>query len=159
MGKHHGFARTPTYYCWENMKRRCYDKQNSSYPHYGGKNPPITVCDKWLKGCEFFVADMGIKPEGAVLDRIDNSKGYYKENCRWATSEQSSQNRTSVVLTIEQVLEINKILAENKRRFSGSYKYGLLADIASKYKVGRGVVQGIANGNTWANIQYTSEEA
>jgi hypothetical protein len=80
-----------TYKCWAGMKGRCYTTSNTSYGRYGALG--ITVCDRWLESFENFLKDMGEKPSGLTLDRIDSSKGYYKENCRWATPTEQSNNR------------------------------------------------------------------
>lgn len=86
----HGYRWTPTYTCWLNMKDRCNNKNNINYRHYGGRR--ITVCKRWNK-FENFLKDMGEKPEGLTLDRIDNNKGYYKDNCRWTNWKQQNNNR------------------------------------------------------------------
>lgn len=76
------------------MKGRCLSPKHKAYPAYGGRG--ITVCEKWLK-FENFLKDMGERPEGKTLDRKDNDKGYYKGNCRWATSDEQYDNRGSVI--------------------------------------------------------------
>ena len=89
----HGHSRTtPTYRTWTAMLQRCKRKAHPAYASYGGNG--IAVCEKWLnfKG---FLDDMGERPEGMSIDRIDNSKGYFKENCRWATSSQQARNRNT----------------------------------------------------------------
>ena len=78
------------YYSWASMKSRCLNKNYISYKDYGGRG--ITVCKKWLK-FEDFYKDMGKRPEKMSLDRINNEKGYCKENCRWATMKQQSRNK------------------------------------------------------------------
>jgi len=87
----HGMYRTLTYATWQDMKKRC-------KPHNGGYLRPknkhyrgVIYCPHWEK-FECFLSDMGVKPEGYFLDRIDNSKGYYKDNCRWVTPSQSAAN-------------------------------------------------------------------
>ena len=82
----HGMIDTPEYSTWGSMKDRC--KRHSRY-----KNRGITVCDRWLESFENFYADMGDRPEGTSIDRIDNDKGYEPGNCRWATSKEQSRNK------------------------------------------------------------------
>lgn len=79
-----------TYSTWKAMKLRCYNKNVHNFKYYGGKG--ITVCDRWIHSYPNFLEDMGPRPENKTIDRIDSSKGYFKENCRWATSYEQSQN-------------------------------------------------------------------
>lgn len=87
----HRGSDTATYQSWASMKTRCYNPKNKSYEHYGGRG--ITVCDRWLK-FENFLEDMGERPGGMSIDRVDTSLGYYPENCRWATQKQQQRNRS-----------------------------------------------------------------
>ena len=80
-----------TYNSWRMMIRRCTDENHSSYPRYGGRG--ISVCDKWLESFENFLEDLGARPEGTTLDRIDNDLGYFKENCKWSTPKEQANNR------------------------------------------------------------------
>lgn len=94
-----GRKASKTYNAWSSMKRRCYDPKVANYKHYGGRG--ITYNPAWEK-FEVFLADMGEAPEGAQLDRIDNAGPYCKENCRWATPTQNSNNkRNNVRLTFQ----------------------------------------------------------
>lgn len=80
-----------TYMIRYGMIRRCNDERPKNKKNYKDRN--ITVCDRWLESFENFLEDMGIRPANTTLDRIDNNKGYYKENCRWATIKQQNNNK------------------------------------------------------------------
>lgn len=81
--------RTPTYQTWRDMKRRCEDVKHRNYKTYGGKG--ITVCKRWGDFVSF-LADMGERPDGCSLDRVDSNKNYKPSNCRWATHKQQANN-------------------------------------------------------------------
>lgn len=87
----HGMTKTKTYKTWLDMKRRCLSINGDHKKNY--KDKGITVCERWKK-FENFLADMGIKPNGLEIDRIDNTKGYYKENCRWVTHSENQRNKS-----------------------------------------------------------------
>lgn len=83
-GRTHGCAgrgaRTKTYQSWYAMKARCLNPKNTKYEYYGGRG--ITVCDRWMT-FENFLADMGERPEGKSIERIDNNRNYEPSNCCW----------------------------------------------------------------------------
>lgn len=96
--KHHswkgGHARKgdehPLYRMWRGMLSRCENTNVSCYPRYGGRG--ISVCARW-HDFRNFLADMGERPEGRSIDRIDNDGNYERGNCRWATDAEQRANR------------------------------------------------------------------
>ena len=88
----HGMSKSDEYKIWVGMKSRCFNKNNYCYLKYGGNG--VTVCDDWKESFESFYRDMGPRPSKKhSIDRIDNSKGYNKDNCRWATATIQSRNQ------------------------------------------------------------------
>ena len=88
---HDGKRKHPLYNTWRAMIRRCHDKKYDSYSYYGERG--ITVCYEWRTNFWQFVNDMDDRPEGFTLDRIDNDKGYHKDNCRWASRHDQRMNQ------------------------------------------------------------------
>lgn len=112
----HGMSKTRVYRIWCSMRGRCLNKNNASYPYYGGRG--ITICDRWEK-FEHFLEDMGHPRNEMTLERIDNNGNYCPENCCWATRSQQSKNRR-VNIVIEYHGE-NLSLHECCERFGLSY--------------------------------------
>lgn len=81
---------SPTYTSWKKMIARCTNKNYYQYKNYGGRG--ITVCEEW-RDFTVFLRDMGERPKGKELDRIDNDLGYSVSNCRWATHTQNNRNK------------------------------------------------------------------
>lgn len=100
----HRKSRTPIYKTWQSMKERCLNPTCHAYDQYGGRG--IKICDRWLESFDNFYEDMGDRPAGTTLDRIDNNGGYSKENCRWATKKVQDRNRrTNRLLTVNGVVQ------------------------------------------------------
>lgn len=94
----HGLGGSPEYHVWWNMNRRCYNASDDSFHEYGGRG--ISVCERWRESVTAFYQDMGPRPEGGTLDRINNDGNYEPGNCRWATEEEQRNNkRTSRLIT------------------------------------------------------------
>lgn len=86
----HNLSRSPIYRIWAGMRSRCNNPKSNSFHHYGGRG--IKVCERWNK-FENFVADMGERPDGMQIDRIDPDGNYEPGNCRWVTPKENSANR------------------------------------------------------------------
>lgn len=112
---HGGRKPSSTYNSWRSMIQRCTNPNHIHYDRYKG-----LLCEKWFE-FDNFLEDMGERLDGTSLDRIDNTKGYYKENCRWATPKQQIRNRKYNVM--------NEDLAKNIRRM---YDNGLRTTEISK---------------------------
>lgn len=92
----HGMSESRTWLSWKQMRARCNNKNATDWDIYGGDG--ITVCDEWNRSFEAFHKDMGDRPAKTSLDRIDGSKGYFKDNCRWATDDEQARNKRNNVL-------------------------------------------------------------
>lgn len=89
----HGLYNTRAYKTWQSVKRRCFEVQNAAYKDYGAKG--ITMWDEWLDPVQF-CQDVGQPPsDNHTLDRIDNAKGYFPGNVRWATPLEQGNNKTN----------------------------------------------------------------
>ena len=96
----HGMYKTSTYQVWVDMKDRCYNYNNCSYNDYGGRG--IFVCDSWLNSFENFYNDMGDKPKGRSLNRVNNDGWYSPDNCKWSTPKEQNRNmRSNIWITYD----------------------------------------------------------
>jgi hypothetical protein len=96
----HRLCHTKAYRSWISMRQRCNDKNNKHYNYYGGRG--IKVCSEW-NSFETFLQDMGERPDGHSIDRIDVNGDYCKENCKWSTAKQQARNRrNSIVIKIDE---------------------------------------------------------
>ena len=87
----HGLSHTPEYGIWKGIKKRCFDPTCDAYHNYGGRG--IIMSDEFLKSFTAFIEHVGFRPnENYSIDRIDNNKGYIRDNLRWATGSTQTQN-------------------------------------------------------------------
>lgn len=122
----HGMAKTAIYNIWQHIHQRCENPKDAAYENYGGRG--IKVCERW-NSFENFVADMGIRPTGYSIDRINNDGNYEPSNCRWATTKQQLNNRRN-----NRVLELNgerKTVAEWADQLG--VKYDLIRNRVDRY--------------------------
>lgn len=121
----HGMDGTPIYRTWIDMRRRCHDPRRPDFQKYGARG--IVVCEQWRESFETFYRDMGARPEGMTIDRIDNNGNYSPENCRWAARTTQERNKSTNRLVI--LGGVTMTIAEACER-SGITKSAALARLA-----------------------------
>ena len=103
----------PLYSVWQGMRRRCRNPRATQFKDYGGRG--ISICPEW-DSFDQFVADMGPRPDGYSLDRIDNDKGYSPDNCRWAPRVEQQRNQRR---TLKVVIEGTEYLVSELHHLTG----------------------------------------
>lgn len=135
----HGMINTPTYSSWHGMKTRALNPNSTNYKYWGGRG--IRICDRWLD-FRNFLEDMGERPKGMSLERIDNEKGYNPENCKWATKQEQFFNRRDTKVNARKVEEMRKLYAEG----------GITQkELGKRYEIDESQVSRIVNNKAWYN--------
>lgn len=125
----------PEYKTWTNIRQRCSNPKHISYPLYGALG--IRVCERWSK-FENFIADMGKRPRGHSIDRIDTKGPYSPENCRWATQAQQQCNRRNNLLLTHNG---KTMCAADWDREMGYVKYTITARLFRGWSTTRAIEQ------------------
>ena len=110
----HGFANTPTYESWAHMHQRCYNPKARQFKWYGAKG--VVVVARWHDFTKF-LQDMGERPEGTVIDRIDPSKSYTPKNCRWAKPNKTVRRNTPMINGVS----LKEYAAQHKLKYHTAY--------------------------------------
>lgn len=132
----HGMTKTPEFVLWQGIVARCYNKNSKAYPNYGGRG--ITMCEEWREDFQAFYNDMGPRPSGKELDRIDNSEGYSKENCRWVSKTENLRNtRRNVLVEYNGKTYVLTALAELLGMSSSTLTYRLKHSLPLDKPIGR----------------------
>lgn len=133
---------------WRLMKFRTQNKTSNSYKAYGGRG--ITMCKEWVESFDVFekyvLDNLGDRPDGSSIDRINNDGNYEEGNIRWATPEIQGQNRRTTVLNEEMVAVILILYYKYK------FKIARIIDVMDLPS--RATPNGVINGKTWRNVSY-----
>lgn len=142
-----GKKQTVEYSTWAGMRSRCNDPKDKAYHRYGGRG--IKVCERWNDFINF-LSDMGEKPEGHSIERINNDLGYSPENCKWATHiEQSRNKRTSAYSEIQARI----VLGMLSKGFRGIH-------VSKLTGIDEGTIANIKNGYSWPDCEpYEVDES
>lgn len=136
----HGMTGTPEHEVWRSMLKRCTHPRNKEWKNYGGRG--VRICDRWLgrDGFAHFIADMGARPVGTSIDRIDVNGNYEPANCRWATTKEQARNTRATKLTPEKVERVR----------TGDLAKMTAKRAAEALGVSRSLVGAIRQGKAWA---------
>jgi len=120
---------------WRNIHARCYDPRDVAYRHYGGKG--ITVCERWRAFPNFYADMFPFYAVGLQIDRIDNTKSYQPDNCRWVTAAINVRNSSLAKLTQEQVTTIRLRLVSKPNQTKLAREFGVTPQTICDIKHGR----------------------
>ena len=140
-------TRAAAYISWAKMKMRCNNPAHASYPWYGAKG--ITYDPRWESYAAFHV-DMGDRTFSQALDRIDPTKNYSKENCRWVSVTESSQNTSRMRLNARKVQLIKALLRSIKPGTAQAHAHNTIATV---FGVTRSMIYLIATGRNWSSVR------
>jgi hypothetical protein len=108
---------------WSGAIERCHNPHNAAFKHYGGRD--IVVCDRWRNSFDAFASDMGARPDGMSLDRIDVNGPYSPDNCRWVDAFTQARNRRTTKLSLTDIADITRAVEEGHRPEAVAVFYGV----------------------------------
>lgn len=135
--KTHGLTKTKEYSIWKDIKKRCFNSKAQNYKWYGAKG--IKMSKKWVNSFETFLQDMGIAPtKNHTIDRIDSSKDYSKENCKWSTWKEQANNRTNSIFILFKnknytLPQLAELLKQNYQFIYRKYRNNTLENYLKKF--------------------------
>lgn len=145
----HGKSTHPLYTAYYNMLDRCYNPNNNNYKNYGCRG--ITVCDRWRTSFENFFYDMiKLWLPGKSIHRVDNDKGYYKENCIWTDAKVQNTYKRKIKGSNHPFSKLDEEKVKNIKQLLrlGSKK----SEIAKKFSISHATITGIAKGKSWKHV-------
>ena len=125
---HNTGQKSPTYQTWDAMIQRCYNEKSTKFYLYGSRG--ISVCDRWRSSFSDFLEDMGERPLGKTIDRLDGNGNYEPGNCRWATRKEQQRNlRSNQFITIAgrrvTIPEASELTGIHRETIRGRLRRGL----------------------------------
>ncbi len=131
-----GKSRESTYTIWAGVVQRCTNPNNGAWAAYGGRG--IKLCDRW-RTYSAFLSDMGLRPTGMTLDRVDNDGDYTPENCRWASRSDQMRNTRATKLEAHEPAQVRWLVGLGYRR----------DDVAAFFGIAENTVSRIVRGELW----------
>ncbi len=137
----HGLSKTRIYNIYHNMIKRCHNKNNMAYNYYGGRG--IFVCNEWKKDFMSFYnwAINNKYQEDLTIERVDNNRGYFPNNCKWATRKEQSRNT--------RLVKLNSKKAENIREIRKNNPNMVYSDIGKIFGVSKHVIYLVLKDKIW----------
>lgn len=153
INKSHGMWKSCTYQSWADMKDRCLNPKHKAYEYY----KDVGICEKWLT-FEGFYEDLGDRPQGLTLDRIDGTKGYSLDNCRWATGsiQAKNQKKRNIDTSISKYKGVGR---DTRAKRTSGYFFSVTKDYTTIRKYCASELQAAAFFNYGTQLLYSDDVA